>query len=390
MSNSQNTNQNNSPNNQNNSPSNLNNSNTQKKFLFIDSGQPFNLDQYKDYPIGGSEASCLMLAKGVSELGNSVVILNNTKTKSSSHNIIIDNINLAEQYIPICDVVVLNRFITLPLIKLISNLCKKIYYYSHDAYDQEIVSWLGNNKENNLLQYINKFMCVSQWQLDSFIKNFNIIDTNLTSKFTVLPNSVDKSLYYGYKKRDPNKLIFASIPYKGLEFLNDIINDLVIRTKNKDLKLHVFSDMKLYGTARFEENNQYEEIYRTLDKNPNIVLRNLVSMKDLAVEFATSNLYIHPNVYHETFCMSILQAQAAGCLPVITDYGAVREVVENQDNIIPEPNIYLHGTYTKFIEKTIELLNKSEKEINLDRIKATQFAQQFDYLKISKRFLDLI
>ncbi len=369
---------------------NTSNLNVPKKFLFIDNGQPFNYDQYKDYPIGGSEASCLMLAKGVAELGNSVVVLNNTKIKSKSTNIIIDSINLIEQYIPLCDIVILNRYITSPLINLLKTYNKEIYYYSHDAYDQKIVSWLGNKEENNLLQYINKFMCVSQWQLESFIKNFNIKSKNLKSKFIVLPNSIDNSLYYGYQKRDLNKLIFASIPYKGLEFLDSIVNDLIVKTKNKDLKLHVFSNMELYGTARFEENNQYNDIYRKLEANPNIILRNLVSMKDLAIEFATSNLYIHPNTYHETFCMSILQAQAAGCLPVITDYGAVREVVQVQDNIIPEPNIYQHETYSKFIEKIIDLLNKSEKLINIDRIKSTHFAQQFNYLKIAKQFLDML
>ena len=88
--------------------------------------------------------------------------------------------------------------------------------------------------------------------------------------------------------------------------------------------------------------------------------------------------------------MSILQAQAAGCLPVITDYGAVREVIQVQDNIIPEPNIYRHGTYSKFIEKIIYLLNKSEDEIKVDRIKSTQFAQQFNYLKTAKRFLNIL
>ena len=361
-----------------------------KRFLFVDSGQPFGIDHYKYNPLGGSEASVLMLAKAIAESGNSAVILNNSTQKQESINLLIDNIKLFPQYTEICDNIILNRIINQDIINISNHFNKPIYYYCHDAYDQNIIHWLGK-KNSNFLEHISKFLCVSEWQRDTFFKYFNIINPKYKNKFEVIGNSLDVSLYSGYTDRDLNKLIFASIPYKGLEFLDNIINDLVLKTKNKDLKLHVFSNMSLYGkNGNVEESNtNYNQIYSKLSQNPNIVLRDLVSMKELAYEFATSNLYIHPNLYHETFGMVFIQAQAAGCIPVTTNSGAVRETIENKDNIIPETTIYNQNTYDLFIDKIIENLNKSDEQQYNHRSKAKAFAKQFSSLNIAKKVLNL-
>ena len=359
-----------------------------KNVLLLDRGQEFIIDDYLHKPVGGSETALMLLAKGIADQHNSAVILNNSKQNSRSFNLIQDNINLVNSFLKDSNIIIFNRFLDIELIKYIKHNyknTKKIYYYSHDAYDQNNTHWLY---DNNLIQLFDKILLVSNWQLETFKKCFNISKQLINGRFTVIGNPLDLSLYYGYMKRDLNKLIFASIPYKGLEFLDNIINDLVLKTKNDKLKLYVYSSMNLY--SRPEEDQEYVNIYRKLSQNKNIVLNtDLISPKQLAVELLSSNLYIHPQTYHETFGMVFTQAQAAGCIPLTLDIGASREVIYNQENVLDYPNIYNIKTYNKFIDLIISKLSKTEEELYTERIKAQDFVKKFDYLKIAKHVLEL-
>ncbi len=350
-----------------------------KKVLLLDNGQPFNVDEYLHRPIGGSEASLLMLAKGISNSNHSAVILNNSKQVSNSYNLLINNISLRHEYANISDIIIFNRFIDIDILN--NNKDKTLLYYCHDAYDQENTHWMV---DKDLVNKFDKILCVSQWQKESFIKLFNVDK----SKLIVINNSLDLDLFTGYTKRDPNKLVYASIPYKGLDFLDVMINDLVYKTKNDKLKLHVFSSMNLYG--REDGDQEYAETFRKLSHNKNIILRDVVSMKTLASEFASSSVYLHPNTYHETFGMVLTQAQAAGCDVVTTNLGATKEVVYDIDTcIVDSPNIYLTSTYDKFIDLVINKLNLDNKTKYKNNIKMQNFVKQFNYLEIAKKVLKL-
>ena len=36
--------------------------------------------------------------------------------------------------------------------------------------------------------------------------------------------------------------------------------------------------------------------------------------------------FVHPNVWEETFCLSLAEAMACGCFPIVSDIGALKEV----------------------------------------------------------------
>jgi len=348
-----------------------------KKILIIDNGQEFGLDEYLIRPLGGSETSILMLSKGLAEIGNSVVLLNNTNKRQKSYNIILDTNKLTRQFILISDIILLNRVNPIDFI----NYNKPIYYYSHDAYDQEIVRWLFDKQ---LVSKVEKIFCVSEWQKKTFVDYFGVDP----SKLAVINNPIDINLYINYTKRFSNKLIFSSIPFKGLEVLNDLINDLIFRTKNNNLFLHVYSSMSLYN--RSQQDNEYSVIYQQLSKNKNIILHDLVSLKQLAIEYASASISIHPNTYHETFGMVLAQSQAAGCLPVSTNIGSVNEVIQNKNNITSYPNIYNQDCYNEFIEKIIRILNTSEDDLYVERLTAQNFVKRFNYINIATEFLKYI
>lgn len=105
------------------------------KILLADNGMPFDLNTPYVKPLGGSETSILLLAKGLKELGHQVVLLGNTQIeKTQDENIILDSINNFDPYAEIADKIILNRFLSQGINDLVKN--KDVYFYTHDAYDQ--------------------------------------------------------------------------------------------------------------------------------------------------------------------------------------------------------------------------------------------------------------
>jgi glycosyltransferase involved in cell wall biosynthesis len=348
------------------------------KILLVDSGIPYTLDTPYIQPLGGSETSLLLIAKGLAELNHQVVLLTtDTTIKEIKTNLIRDNINYFNQYAELSDSIICSRNVPYDVMNFIGT--KKIYYYSHDAYDQQNVQWMLNQDSLNMLT---KIFCVSDWQKNTFIKYFN--GTN--DKLKVIGNPIDLSLYNGFTDRDPHRFIFASIPYKG-ENLGSLFNDICIQSK-KDLSLHVYSSFAMYNNVNEDKN--YEDMFRELSNIKNVYIHKSISMKELAYEFSKSSYVLFPNTYHETFNMTCVQAQAAGCIPISTDCGCMNErIVDGSNGILTEgKNILNNSTYHEFIDKTCTILNLDERLTYKMRLNCQKTSVDYDYLKISQKIIN--
>lgn len=346
--------------------------------LIIDNGQPFDLETPYVQPLGGSETSVLLLAKGLAELGHSIVLLTSTTVNIPQHidNLVLHNINRWQDVYEQSQMVIFNRFIIPEIILARDGKLK--YYYSHDAYDQtHIVSVISHREIYNRL---NKILCVSEWQKQTFIKYLGIPE----NKLSVIGNSMDPFLYMGYTERNENKLIFASIPYKGINVLADLFNDVCIKSQNEDLELHVYSSMSLYGE---QSDKEYEGDFDKLSKTKGVFLHKPISMREMAYQLASSSLYIHPATYHETFGMMFTMAQAAGCLPVTVDNGAANEIIDNKNTgfITERRSILNNNGYQEFVDLVVSLLDE---DLYSCRLKAKEASKRWFYLNTAKRFLN--
>jgi glycosyltransferase involved in cell wall biosynthesis len=207
------------------------------KILLADWGMPFGLNTPNVSPLGGSEYSILLLAKGLNLLGHSVILLNSSQTSPEQNDkLIVGSISNFNEVADQSDIILLNRSIPHEIIPFIGK--KPIYVWCHDAYDQDIVK---QYMHSNLFNIITNLFCVSEWQKQTFCNYLKIP----SDKIKVLSNPVDLNLFSGYTKRNLNQLIFSSIPYKGLSEIPRIFNDIVIKTKRDDLIFKIFSSMTL-------------------------------------------------------------------------------------------------------------------------------------------------
>ena len=207
--------------------------------------------------------------------------------------------------------------------------------WAHHAYDQP--AFLNFNHET-----VNHIVTPSHWAKEQLIK-FHKVPKN---KITVISNGVND--IFTYSENKTKTFIHTSIPYKGLELMPALIQR--IHQRHPDAKFKIFSSMSLYGPL----NDPYIELYEDLKKLPNVEYSAAVDQEELVTAYQDAAFFIHPNIWEETFCVSMAEAMKSGAYPIITNIGALSEVAgENFASVVS-----LDGTRTtKGYEVTEKFLN---------------------------------
>jgi len=189
--------------------------------------------------------------------------------------------------------------------------------WAHHAYDQPVLL----NFDHTIVDHI---VSPSQWNKDHFIKYLNVPEY----KITVIPNGVADIFTHSTQKT--KTMIFTSIPYKGLEVLAKVIP--LISQVHPDTKFKIFSSMSLYGPL----NDSFIELYEYLKTLPNVEYSPVIDREELVKHYQESAFFIHPNIWEETFCVSMVEAMRCGAYPIITDIGALAEVAgEKNATVVP-------------------------------------------------------
>ena len=74
----------------------------------------------------------------------------------------------------------------------------------------------------------------------------------------------------------------------------------------------------------------YIELYEELKKLPNVEYSAAVDQEELVEHYQDAAFFIHPNIWEETFCVSMAEAMKCGAYPIITNIGALSEVARRK------------------------------------------------------------
>lgn len=197
--------------------------------------------------------------------------------------------------------------------------------WAHDNCDQ--VAHL------NLPQNIDKvdlIVCVSHWEKEQYIK-FNRAPAE---KIIVIPNGVSDIFKPSLNKKSKT-CIFFSAPHKGIVPLPKIWKQVV--KQHPDAILKVFSSPSLYANANAEypEKPEHKEAIEELKSLPGVFYSPCIEREELLSHIQDAAFFIHPNVWEETFCVSMAEAMACGCYPIVSHIGALKEVSFGRGKYIP-------------------------------------------------------
>jgi glycosyltransferase involved in cell wall biosynthesis len=128
--------------------------------------------------------------------------------------------------------------------------------------------------------------------------------------------------------RNPKKLVYSSSPDRGLLHLLQIFR--VARETVPDLELHVFygwNNIDAWGGKTPHVPNLRQDVEKLITQ-PGVINHGRVGQPELWKHYATAGIWCYPTTFTETSCITSMEAQALGAIPITNPLWALRENVQ--------------------------------------------------------------
>ena len=278
--------------------------------------------------VGGAELGLLTMCEGWHKKGHHVTLYNNPR----------HNDGLFEQRAVASFDKNENRDVLIafrePTSKIYKSKGMKVFW-SCDQYT------IGDFR--HFSQFVDKVVTISPFH-SSYFSNRYGIGTSISIDLPVRT--------WEYKKvlpKEKNRLIFTSVPDRGLEFLAHMWPKLAYRLP--DISLVITSDYRLWGS--FSPNN--DGYVRRFLHTGNVQFLGAVPRERLVEEQMKAQVHLYPCSYEELFCIACAESQVAGVLPITTAVGALSTT---NSGIIINGKPSEQNTQEEMINKTVEYLSK--------------------------------
>jgi len=206
---------------------------------------------------------------------------------------------------------------------------------------------------------IHYVVAVSQFLADQFRYLFRVP----ANKLLVMPNGVDVDMFAtsGSDCRDPYRLVYTSVPDRGLDILLARIFP-AIKREIPQATLHVFSYRSL-------------EPYRGLAAD-GVVLGGSLSKSRLAQELLRSSLLVYPCTVEELGAIAVLEAMAAGVPAVTSTLGVLPELVGDRERGIAVPGDPRTQPFAeRFVHEVVMLLRQQD-QLQRMRVRAQDWVRR--------------
>lgn len=197
-----------------------------------------------------------------------------------------------------------------------------------------------------------RVLCLSHWHKHFFCSQYPTLHPD---RVIVTRNGIDLDRFADFNLRPrKNRLIWSSSPNRGLDLC--LANFAFVRDAVPDAELHVyygFDTWEKFANMRGDP-NELRDIQRykmLLESTPGVVWHGRVNQRELAEAFLASKVWPYITTFTETSCISAMEAQAAGAIPVTSRLAALPETVGVGKLIEPGPQ---YGQ--EFVSEVVRLL----------------------------------
>ena len=178
---------------------------------------------------------------------------------------------------------------------------------------------------------LRKVFCLSEWHKQFFLGNF----PQFAGRTEVCGYGIDGEKFVARegKSKVPYSFIYSSFPNRGLRPLLEMWPRIV--TEFPEATLEVFSDID-GAWVNSVATDDMAAIRRLLAGGlKGVRVRGWVSKAELAAAWRSAAVWFYPCTFAETFCLTALEAQAAGTAIVCSDLAALQNTVGERGVLVP-------------------------------------------------------
>lgn len=256
--------------------------------------------------LGGSETAVVYMAMGLTKLGYKVTVYSSVPEKRVFGDVTylpIDSINMADKF---------NVFISWRNVRVFDKI---------DIFAKQRLLWLHDVPQpkdytEEVLSKIDKIIVLSEYHR-------SLLPSVPNEKFYISANGIDSGLVkLSSKPRKPRSIIYSSAADRGLETLVDMLLELDI----EGLYCTWAYGWESFDVIRPDKASQHwkQQLIAKMDK---LGMRQLgrIGKKELYQEYQQHQFWVYPTAFQEISCISCMEAQANGCIPITTGFAALAE-----------------------------------------------------------------
>lgn len=194
------------------------------------------------------------------------------------------------------------------------------------------------------LLWFDRVLCLSEWHKGFFLSCYPTLhpDRVLVTRNGIDParfdarQSGDLRLAMGEQVRKTgNRLVYSSSPNRGLDLLLALMPE--IRKHVPDAHLDIFYGFEAWETfarmrgdrAELDAIEGFKRMISDAERAGYATFHGRVPQSKLARAFMEAKVWAYPTSFLETSCITAMEAQAAGCIPVTSKIAALPETVKH-------------------------------------------------------------
>ncbi len=317
--------------------------------------------------IGGSEEAVIYLSKELVKQGFEVTVYNQCGEMAGTYEGVTYRnyyeINLRDNF---------NFFISwrLNIFKDLKINAKKSILWLHDVP-------MGMKVEDT--KHLDKILVLSEFHKTLLPEGIE------KEKIFVSANGINLRDFVGSQVRNPKRMIYTSSYDRGIEHVLNAWPE--IRKEVPDAELYCF-----YGWNTFNEMLKnghvlpdFKSRMEKLFNQPGVFECGRVGHRQLIKELMKSSIWVYPCHFEEISCISGMKAQSCKCIPLTTDYAALKETVRSGIKIpgrAGDPKVN-----EQFKNELIALLKDADRQEKL-RKEMDGLAEQFSWAGVAKQWAD--
>ena len=272
---------------------------------------------FRETGLGGSETAVVRLSEELAKQGRSVTVYSRIVDTNYFNGV---RYRHESRYLPSVHSDVFVAWRSPELIDTAPSASRKVLWM-HDTDRGEALT-------RERAEQFDDIVVLTNWHKQHLMETYPFLDA---SKLHVIGNGVDVENFMGDNiARDPHRVVYSSSPDRGLDVILEHIWPKVVE-KVPDAELHIY-----YGWENYDKFLHYPgmadfkaKIQDLILRSRNVVNHGRIPQDQLAREFQKASVWLYPTYFTETFCITGVEAQLAGAIPVINRIAALQETVKS-------------------------------------------------------------